>query len=225
MKQLSTIFFIFFIFISSSCSSTFSHVNTLEQYQTYGAQTIQALGVPKEYSELVYAGMNIGAAANVGFGVVKTAGSAINIESDVVRIDIPNFYVNTQGQAISATGYRYISSDASYLQDLISTGIMPAKNGGTYISFDKMGTEAAGKLQVPPSNNAFIRVEFGTGQILDDISIPKGEWGKSNSLEPITQDFPQFGSGGATQATTSKPIVIDKIIDTRTGEVLYERSR
>jgi hypothetical protein len=169
--------------------------------------------------------VNIGAAAGVGFGAVRTAGSALNVESDVAKIDIPNFYVNTQGQAISATGYRYISSDAPYLQDLISTGTIPANSRGTYISFDKMGTEAAGKLQVPPNNDGFIRIEFGTGQILDDIKIPKGEYGKADHLEAITTDYSKFGPGGATQAITNKPIIIDKIIDTRTGEVLYEQGK
>lgn len=49
--------------------------------------------------------------------------------------------------------------------------------------------------------------------------------GKAGYLEPITNDFPQFGSGGATQAVTRQPIVVNKIIDTRTGKVLYERGQ
>jgi hypothetical protein len=60
---------------------------------------------------------------------------------------------------------------------------------------------------------------------LGDIKIPKGEWGKSDKPEAITKDFPERGPGGATQAITDKSIVVDKIIDTRTGEVLYERSK
>jgi hypothetical protein len=34
-------------------------------------------------------------------------------------------------------------------------------------------------------------------------------------VEPITKDFPIYGAGGATQAITNKPIIIDKIEDLR----------
>ena len=43
------------------------------------------------------------------------------------------------------------------------------------------------------------KVSFNTLQIIDDIGVPYG-------LEPITQDFPQFGSGGATQVITHSKI-------------------
>lgn len=58
-------------------------------------------------------------------------------------------------------------------------------------------------------------MEFDTKQILDDVRIPNGNWGKSSYLEPITTDFPQFGPGGATQAVTNRPIKIDTLIDLR----------
>jgi hypothetical protein len=135
----------------------------------------------------------------------------------------PNFYTSASGETIPATGYRYVSSDAPYLQDLLSHGIIPANSRGTYISFDSLGQGAAGKLQVP--HDAAIKIEFDTKQILDDVQIPKGQWGKADYPEPITNDFPQFGPGGATQAVTTKPIVVNKIIDARTGKVLYERGQ
>lgn len=135
----------------------------------------------------------------------------------------PNFYTSASGETIPATGYRYVSSDAPYLQDLLSHGTIPANSRGTYISFDNLGQGAAGKLQVP--HDAAIKIEFDTKQILGDVQIPKGQWGKADYPEPITNDFPQFGPGGATQAVTTKPIFVNKIIDARTGKVLYERGQ
>ena len=135
----------------------------------------------------------------------------------------PNFYTSASGDTIPAIGYRYVSSDAPYLQDLLSHGTIPANSRGTYISFDNLGEGAAGRLQVP--HDAAIKIEFDTKQILGDVQIPKGQWGKADYPEPITNDFPQFGPGGATQAVTTKPIVVNKIIDARTGKVLYERGQ
>ena len=81
---------------------------------------------------------------------------------------------------------------------------------------------AADKLQVP--HNAAIRIEFDTKQIVDEIEVPKGKWGTADYYEPITKDFPQFGSGNTTQAITKSPIKADKIINLDTGETLYERN-
>lgn len=48
---------------------------------------------------------------------------------------------------------------------------------------------------------------------MDDVRVPKGNWGKANWDEPITKDFMKFGEGGATQAITNKPIKLDDITD------------
>lgn len=152
-----------------------------------------------------------------GLGLVYSEGGVKGAEAT------PDFYVNASGETIPATGYRYVSSDAPYLQDLLSNGIIPANSRGTYISFDNLGQGAAGKLQVP--HDAAIKIEFDTKQILGDVQIPKGQWGEADYPEPITNDFPQFGPGGATQAVTTKPIVVNKVIDARTGKVLYERGQ
>jgi hypothetical protein len=72
-------------------------------------------------------------------------------------------------------------------------------------------------------NDAPIRLEFDTKQILDDIAIPHGDFGKAEHLEPLTADFPKFGLGGATQAITHKPIEVKRISNLQTGELLYER--
>ncbi|MGE8360952.1 DUF637 domain-containing protein [Pseudomonas sp.] len=163
----------------------------------------------------------VGPAAAAG---VRATASSLSKTADAKATGAtPNFYTSASGETIPAAGYRYVSSDAPYLQDLLSHGTIPANSRGTYISFDQLGQGAAGKLQVP--HDAAIRIEFDTKQILGDVQIPKGQWGKADYSEPITSDFPQFGPGGATQAVTTKPIVVNKIIDARTGKVLYERGQ
>ena len=141
--------------------------------------------------------------------------------NDAVSNQIPNFYARTNGEIIPANGYRYISSGAKYLDKLIQTGKIPANADGTYISFEKTDNPhaAPGKLQVP--HDAAIRVEFDTKQILDDVAIPKGKWGTADHLEPLTADFPDKGLGGVTQAITRQEIHAKRIIDLRTGRVLY----
>ena len=37
--------------------------------------------------------------------------------------------------------------------------------------------------------------------------------GNASYLEPVTEDFPQFGDGGATQAITHSSINIDSITE------------
>ncbi|OFZ15590.1 MAG: hypothetical protein A2Z20_04940 [Bdellovibrionales bacterium RBG_16_40_8] len=121
-----------------------------------------------------------------------------------------------------AKGYRYVPTDAPYLKELSETGVVPPRTDGSYISFKNFDSakSVASELQVP--HNASIKVEFDTKQILDDVKIPNGNWGKADWLEPITKDHPQFGSGGAYQAVTSQKIQATRIIDLKTGRTLYE---
>lgn len=135
--------------------------------------------------------------------------------------DRPQFYVKSNGEAVPSTGYRYIDSNSPYLKSLISSGKISHSKDGTYFSFNKYDDGAKQKLQVP--HDAAIRIEFDTKQVLNDVRIPQGDYGRSDQKEPITRDFPAFGSGGATQAITNMPIEVDRVIDTRTGKVMYER--
>lgn len=120
-----------------------------------------------------------------------------------------DFYVAPSGEAIPSTGYRYMSENASYLAELYKTKNIPANLNGTYFSFNKYDVASPGKLQVP--HDASIRGSFDTLQIIDDIRIPNGNWGKANYPEPITKDFPEFGTGGATQAVTNSQIILNEI--------------
>lgn len=113
------------------------------------------------------------------------------------------------GEAIPSTGYRYISENAPYLDDMTNSMSIPVNADGTYFSFNNYNVAKPGALQVP--HDASVKVSFNTLQIIDDISVPYGNWGKASYLEPITTDFPQFGSGGATKVITHSPINIDNI--------------
>ena len=124
--------------------------------------------------------------------------------------------------AESGMGYRYIASDAKYLPEMIKTGTIPPNPKGTYFSLDKMDDAlTASRLQVP--HDAAIRAEFGLAQLGDDIRVPLGNWGKGPHLEPITRDFPDFGFGGASQRITTSGVQLERVIDTRTGAVLFQR--
>ncbi|MCE9647406.1 MAG: hypothetical protein K8S20_15540 [Chloroflexi bacterium] len=124
------------------------------------------------------------------------------------------YYVRPNGDVIPATGYRYISNKASYLEELTNTKLIPTNSDplGTYISFNKFETPAAGSLQTPFGNNSSIRMSFDTLQIIDDVRIPYGNNGGAPWLEPLTVDYPEFGPGGATQAITNRQILINQVI-------------
>lgn len=67
-----------------------------------------------------------------------------------------------------------------------------------------------GVIQTP--HDASVKATFDTLQIIDDIAVPYGKWGTAPYLEPITQDYKQFGPGGATQVITHLKIVLDDIV-------------
>ena len=117
----------------------------------------------------------------------------------------PDFYVAPNGDVIPATGYRYSARNVLLIQNA-KKGYMVARSDGMYFSFDKIDDAiiAQGKLQIPYRPE--YRISFDTLDILDDLHIPKGNWGRANYLEPITKDFKIFGPGGATQAVTYSKI-------------------
>ena len=119
-------------------------------------------------------------------------------------------------------GARHIASDAPYLDDLLKTGQIPSNARGTYFTLDE-GYDALTPFRLQVPHDGAIRVEFGLGQLGDDIAVPFGNWGKGPHLEPVARDFPDFGFGGASQRITTSPIQAERIIDTRTGKVLYQR--
>ncbi len=141
-------------------------------------------------------------------GSIKFIGNVDEIVEGTRQID---FYVKPNGDVIPSTGYRYMSNEASYLDDLTNSMKVPENPNGTYITFDKFGIPQPGRLQVP--HDASVRGSFDTLQIIDDIRVPNGQWGNAKWLEPITKDFPKYGPGGATQAITNKQIILNDLIN------------
>lgn len=120
-----------------------------------------------------------------------------------------DFYVKPNGDAVPSTGYRYISKTNDALDDIKNTMTIHAKDTGTYFSFDDFSSPNPGALQVP--HDASVKVSFDTLQVIDDIEIPKGQWGTADCLEPITKDYLKYGPGGATQAIIHQQISVDSI--------------
>ena len=146
---------------------------------------------------------------NYGFVDLRGKGTLEKLESGYKSGRATDFYVSPNGDIVPATGYRYISENASYLDDMTNNMTIPANADGTYFSFNNYDVANPSALQVP--HDASVKVSFDTLQIVDDISVPYGNWGKASYLEPITTDFPQFGSGGATQVITHSRIKIKSI--------------
>jgi hypothetical protein len=113
--------------------------------------------------------------------------------------------VNSSGTAIPSTGYRAIGGPAIPLAE---AGNLMSASGTTYITFNNLngltGQDAQQLLQLPYPPSQF--ATFNTLQIANDLSVPTGRWNSSSTPEPITNTFPEFGFGGATQAITSTPI-------------------
>jgi len=88
-------------------------------------------------------------------------------------------------------------------------GTLPAKRGGTYVSFDKIddGIVASDKLQIPYRPD--YRVSGNSLDIIDKMKIPNGKWGTADYPEPLTKDYKIYGPGKATQVIVDGPIPVD----------------
>jgi hypothetical protein len=142
------------------------------------------------------------------------------------------FYVKNSGEAVPSTGYKYIDSKSQELGNILENGHLPARplDKPHYITFNKFENSATAidKLQLPKAsegklyNDAAYQVKFDTLQTIDELRIPNGKWGSSSYLEAMTQDFPEFGSGGATQAIYTKEINVLEVKNMTTGEIIYK---
>jgi RHS repeat-associated protein len=154
-------------------------------------------------------------AGRVG-SVESTAVRSANVITDPARM-LPevssastatrtSFYVTADGTAIPATGYRAVGGPSVAQAE---TGNLMSQYGPTYITFTDIssmsGAEAKSVLQLKYEPSAY--AAFDTLQIIDDLSIPGGNWNRSLIPEPITSTFPQYGIGGASQAITTTPIL------------------
>ncbi len=119
-----------------------------------------------------------------------------------------DFYVTPNGQAVPAQFHRYANSKFAPMQDA-RAGTLPAKRGGTYVSFDKIddGIVASDKLQIPYRPD--YRVSGNSLDIIDKMKIPNGKWGTADYPEPLTKDYKIYGPGKATQVIVDGPIPVD----------------
>ncbi len=136
------------------------------------------------------------------------AGRKILSSANDLRAD---FYVRQGGDVIQSRAYHHIGSNSPRLRKVKDTmRVTPGlKSGKTWVSFTKIDdAEKASYLLQTPGKNSFIRTEFDTLQIIDDIEIPRGAGGKL-----ITHTLPD--GKGAYQATTHSPFNIDGLQDLR----------
>jgi RHS repeat-associated protein len=120
----------------------------------------------------------------------------------------PGFYVTPGGQAIPATGYRAVGGRA--VDEALTGTISPRPHPGTHITFDDISRmsqrQARDLLQLPRTPSHAVR--FDTLQVVDDLKIPTEYWGEGLFPEPRTISLPKWGTGGGTQAVTTRPIIV-----------------
>ncbi len=122
-------------------------------------------------------------------------------------------------------GYRYIGSQANYIEELKRTGVIPPMRGDdlTYFSLDKFDNpiEAISKLQLNGKmTDATWRAEFSADQIKTSVAFPKANWDDAPNIEIITRSYPQYGKGGGTQFVTQETIKLRRLINLKTGEII-----
>jgi hypothetical protein len=107
---------------------------------------------------------------------------------------------------VPATGYRAVGGPAV---DEALTGTIAPRNP-TYITFDNITnmspSAAQSLLQLPRTPTNW--VSFDTLPLINDLTIPTGKWNTTTILEPITNTFPEWGTGGGSQAITNQPIQV-----------------
>ena len=71
-------------------------------------------------------------------------------------------------------------------------------------------------------NDARYKIDFDTSQITSRLEIPRGKWGKTDYLEPLTKDYSHFGDGGAAQAIFRGSIKVNSVTDLHTGKIVFK---
>lgn len=123
-----------------------------------------------------------------------------------------DFYVKPNGDAIPATGYRYINS--KYEDITRESMTVPGSKNGNYVAFERFdsSSEVRNAYQISPNwSDAGVRGEFDTLQVIDNIHVPTTLGNTTDVLEPITSAYPEFGSGGAQQLMTNNEIKLRSV--------------
>ena len=119
-----------------------------------------------------------------------------------------DFYVTPSGEAVPATGYRYM--DSKYAEQTMSSMSAP----GSYFGFEKFDSASAAQdaFQISPEwSDCGLRGEFDTLQVIDDMYVPKAYGDKGPGLEPFTRCYPEYGKGGAQQYIFKGTIKFKKV--------------
>ena len=107
-----------------------------------------------------------------------------------------DFYVTPSGDAVPATGYRYMNS--KYADQTRESMSAP----GSYFGFAKFDSASAARdaYQISSAwSDAKLRGEFDTLQVIDGMYVPKANGGKGPGLEPFTSSYSIYGKGGYQQ--------------------------
>ena len=114
-----------------------------------------------------------------------------------------DFYVTPSGDAVPATGYRYMSSGNA--EQALTTG----KQYTTYIGFEKYDSAAQARdaFQVADIwSDCKVRGEFDTLQVIDDMYVPTTLGNTTKIPEPFTCSYPEYGRGGIQQFRVDKEV-------------------
>ncbi len=84
-----------------------------------------------------------------GLKIAENADDAMDAAKAVKGGLKADFYATPNGTVVPSTGYRYMPSEANYIDDIKNTMEIPSNSKGTYITFDKFDTPNPKKLQVP----------------------------------------------------------------------------
>ncbi|MEZ5509893.1 MAG: RHS repeat-associated core domain-containing protein [Gammaproteobacteria bacterium] len=146
-----------------------------------------------------------------------------------------DFYVGPSGpeSTLPATGYRYMGYEKAngtvdkYAQQAIDT----RKARLSYFGFEKLdtGDNVTEAFQIrapkhvtpadpdPAWSDGRLRIEFNTLQLYENgvpkVAVPYSHGGKGADLEPFTNAYPKYGTGGAQQLVPkgTVEIIADKV--------------
>jgi hypothetical protein len=156
-----------------------------------------------------YYGNGGSASPSPGTATAGSSGSSVNTG----LTSSPDFYVNSQGATLPATGYRYM--DSQYAAQTQSTMTAPL----SYFGFTDYPTGAAARngYQIFYENgnaaswsDASLKGEFNTLQLFGangfvNAKVPLTNGGIGPGLEPYTISYPQYGVGGQAQLVPAIP--------------------
>ncbi|MCX4160654.1 MULTISPECIES: DUF6531 domain-containing protein [Paraburkholderia] len=152
-------------------------------------------------------GLAVCAARYNRYKAYRDAGYSPREATELSKLGRVDFYVNSNGEALPAVGYRYMNS--AYAAKTMSTMRAPL----SYFGFEDLSTGAQVRdgFQIfyeegnPASwSDGRLKGKFDTLQLFGDdgsvnarVPLEKGD--KGPELEPVTSAYPEYGAGGQAQ--------------------------